>query len=204
MPAQETGKISSGTLGGLDEFCGWVINKGLMRSAAMEPLRSATKQILATVEPDNPGIDLRTIDTDDVMSRFETLAGQKYAPDSLRAYRNRFNRAIELYRQYLDNGAANFKPPPGRAPRRRTSKPGSSNGSTGNTRPASTLSSASKAPAGAPSQTLIDYPFPLRTGGIAHLYLPPTLEKDDAERLAAYVRALVFEPQRQIQAGQTA
>jgi hypothetical protein len=107
----------------------------------MEPLRSATKQILATVEPDNPGIDLRTIDTDDLMSRFETLAGQKYAPDSLRAYRNRFNRAIELYRQYLDNGAANFKPPPGRAPRRRTSEPGSSNGSTGNTRRSSTSSS---------------------------------------------------------------
>jgi hypothetical protein len=198
MSVQSTDKISGGTLEGLEEFCDWVINKGLLRAAAMEPLRSATKQILATVEPDTPGVDLRTIDTDDVMSRFETLAGQKYAPDSLRAYRNRFNRAIELYRQYLDNGAANFKPPPGRAPRRRTSEPGSSNGSTGNTRPAST-SSASQAPTGAPSQTLIDYPFPLRTGGIAHLYLPPTLEKDDAERLAAYVRALVFEPQRQIE-----
>jgi hypothetical protein len=203
MVAQETGKISSGTLEGLDEFCGWVINKGLMRSAAMEPLRSATKQILATVEPDNPGIDLRTIDTNDVMSRFETLAGQKYAPDSLRAYRNRFNRAIELYRQYLDKGAANFRPPPGRTPRRRTNEPGS-NGSTGSTRPTSTSPSASQAPTGAPSQTLIDYPFPLRTGGIAHLYLPSTLERDDAERLAAYVRALVFEPQRQIEAGQTA
>ena len=195
--------IGSGTPEGLEEFCDWVINKGLMRAAAMEPLRSATKQILATVEPDNPGIDLRTINTDDVMGRFETLAGQKYAPDSLRAYRNRFNRAIELYRQYLDNGAANFKPPPGRAPRRRASEPGISNGSTGNTRPASRLSAAPPTPADTPSQTLIDYPFPLRTGGIAHLYLPPTLEKDDAERLAAYVRALVFEPQRQIAEGQT-
>jgi hypothetical protein len=137
------------------------------------------------------------------MGRFETLAGHKYAPDSLRAYRTRFNRAVELYRQYLDKGSAGFKPPPGRAPRRRTSEPASSNGSTGNTRSASTSPAAPQVPAGAPAQTLIDYPFPLRTGGIAHLYLPPTLEKDDAERLAAYVRALVFEPQRQIAAGQT-
>jgi hypothetical protein len=201
MAAVNTGQIGSGTLQGLDEFCAWLVNKGLMRAAAVEPLRSATKQILATVEPDDPSIDLRTINTDDVMGRFETLAGQKYAPDSLRSYRNRFNRAIELYRQYLDNGAANFKPPPGRAPRRRQSEPANSNGSAITPR-SDSMPEAPQAPAGTPSQPLIDYPFPLRTGGVAHLYLPRTLEKEDAERLAAYVRALVFEPQRQIEAGQ--
>jgi hypothetical protein len=197
MATSSTGKIGTGTLEGLDEFCDWVIGKGLMRAAAAEPLRSATKQILAVVEPNNPSIDLRTIDTDDIMGRFETLAGQKYAPDSLRAYRQRFNRAIDLYRQYLDKGAANFKPPAGRAPRRRTTEPSvSANGSKG-----TGTAMSPQLPAGGTSTALIDYPFPLRTGAIAHLYLPSPLEKEDAERLAAYVRALVFEPQRQIEAG---
>jgi hypothetical protein len=170
-----------------------------MRAAAAEPLRSAPKQILATVEPDNPSLDLRTVDTDDVMGRFETLAGQKYAPDSLRAYRNRFNRAIELYRQYLDQGAGKFKPPAGRAPRRRKGEPGSG----GPSGTAGVTLTPPQTPPGVPSQTLIDYPFPMRTGVMAHLYLPPTLEKEDAERLASYVRALVFDPQRQIEAGQS-
>ena len=199
MAAVDTGNIGSGTLAGLDEFCNWVISKGLMRSAAMEPLRSATKQILATVEPDNPSIDLRSIDTEDLMKRFEMLAGQKYAPDSLRAYRNRFNRAIELYTQYLDKGAGNFKPPAGRAPRRRPSEPSTSITSAASAPAASPTTT--HAQAATPSQALIDYPFPLRTG-IAHLYLPTMLEKDDAERLAVFVRALVFEPQRQIEGGQ--
>ena len=200
MAAPSTGNIGSGTPEGLDEFCDWVISKGLMRSAAMEPLRSATKQILATVEPDNPLIDLRTIDTEDLMKRFETLAGQKYAPDSLRAYRNRFNRAIELYRQYLENGAGNFKPPAGRAPRRRPSEPGAtSNGAVPTVSGGASVTVQGSA--GPSSPALIDYPFPLRTG-IAHLYLPATLEKEDAERLAVFVRALVFEPQRQIEGGE--
>jgi hypothetical protein len=199
MIGLDTGNIGSGTLAGLDEFCNWVISKGLMRSAAIEPLRSATKQILATVEPDNPSIDLRSIDTEDLMKRFETLAGQKYAPDSLRAYRNRFNRAIDLYTQYLEKGAGNFKPPAGRAPRRRLSEPDSSNGSAV-PKPVAPPAAVHSQVA-TPSQALIDYPFPLRTG-IAHLYLPAALEKDDAERLAVFVRALVFEPQRQIEGGQ--
>jgi hypothetical protein len=199
MAAQDTQIIGTGTPEGLEAFVDWMISKGLMRAAAAEPLRSATKQILATVEPDNPSLDLRTVDTDDVMGRFETLAGQKYAPDSLRAYRNRFNRAIELYRQYLDQGAGKFKPPAGRAPRRRKSEPG--NGGPSGT--AGAALTPPPTPSGAPSQTLIDYPFPLRTGVMGHLYLPPTLEKEDAERLASFVRALVFDPQRQIEAGQS-
>jgi hypothetical protein len=38
---------------------------------------------------------------------------------------------------------------------------------------------------------------------LAHLFLPQRLEKDDAERMAAFVRALVFGPQRLITGGDT-
>lgn len=197
MTTHDTAQIRSGTLQGLEEFCDWLIKRGLMRAPAVTPLRSAAKQIISTVEPDNASLDLRAIDTADLMKRFETLAGHNYNPDSLRAYGQRFNRAIELYRQYLERGPTNFKPPAGRAPRRQRASDPMGNGAVGTRQVGAPVGSA---PA-QPSPTLIDYPFPLRSGVIAHLYLPPTLDKDDAERLAAYVRALVFEPQRQLGAG---
>jgi hypothetical protein len=37
----------------------------------------------------------------------------------------------------------------------------------------------------------------LRSGQIAHLHLPSPLEKDDADRLTQFVRALIFERQAQ-------
>ena len=48
------------------------------------------------------------------------------------------------------------------------------------------------------SGSLIDYPFPLRSGAVAHLRLPLKLEKADADRLGAFLRTLVFEPQLEI------
>jgi hypothetical protein len=191
-----TGDMGTGNIAGFNAFCDWLIQKGLMGGSAVEPLRSATKQIVSVVEPDTPDLDLRALDADDFMNRFDTLAGQKYSPDSLRAYRNRFNRGLELYRQYLEVGAANFRPPAGRAPARRRSEPG------GNGRSAAKPKSADAGVAPPPSTpNLIDYPFPLRSGVMAHLYLPSRLDKDDADRMSAYLRALVYEPQRQIEPG---
>jgi hypothetical protein len=52
----------------------------------------------------------------------------------------------------------------------------------------------------ASSASLIDYPFSLRSGQVAHLRLPMKLEKVDADRLGAFIRTLVFEPQLEIPA----
>jgi hypothetical protein len=191
------GQIETGSVEGLNDFCSWVINKGLMTSSAVEPLRSATKQIIATVEPeaDPAAVNVAdpSFDPDQYMDRFERIAGSKYAPDSLNAYRRRFKRAIELYRQYIENGAANFKPPAGRPARQRAQ---TSNGS--NARTAS--GTGGKGPT-TPPPAMIQYPFPLTSGEVAQLTLPPRLHKDDADRLMRFVQALVFEPQRQIGPG---
>ena len=44
------------------------------------------------------------------------------------------------------------------------------------------------------------YPFPLRSGQLAFVQLPLRMEKEDAKRLAAFVRTLVFAPQRELAA----
>lgn len=42
-------------------------------------------------------------------------------------------------------------------------------------------------------QEFIEYEFPLADGSVATLYLPKRLEGEDAERLAAYIKALVLD-----------
>lgn len=200
-----TEQIGTGSAEGLYEFCDWLVKKGLMTSAAVEPLRSATKQIVSSVDSDveaaNVNVGSTEFDVEAYMDRFEKLSGAKYAPDSLNAYRRRFRRAVELYRQYLTEGAANFKPPAGRVPRKRPVKENGSNG-TNNTAQKSKTEERQLNPPPPPPPDLISYPFPLSTGTIAQLNLPPRLGKDDADRMAVFIRALVFEPQRQITEGE--
>ncbi len=184
--------MTSGTAVGFNEFFDWLISQGFMTSAAVEPLRSATRQILTTVEPDAEGIDVSQLNADEYMGRFEKLAGHRYSPDSLRAYRSRFVRGLDLYRSFLQDGGENFTPPvrsrrrAGRDERRAERRPET----------AKTTGSSDSAPASS-SGGLIDYPFPLRSGVLAHFYLPARLEQEDAERMASFLGALVFEPERQ-------
>lgn len=100
------------------------------------------------------------------------------------------------YREYLANGNVSVIGSPGtRAPRRkRIEVPSPTNGN-----------GAKKNGNGeghAPDVTgsLIDYPFPLRSGQVAHLRLPMKLEKSDADRLGAFIRTLVYEPQLELTA----
>jgi hypothetical protein len=49
---------------------------------------------------------------------------------------------------------------------------------------------------------LTDYPFPLKSGQMAHLHLPSPLHKEDADRLTQFLRALVFEQPQQLSPGE--
>jgi hypothetical protein len=188
-----TDDINTGTLAGFNAFCMWLVQRGGMKSGAVDPLRSATNQILVTVDGDAAAsLDLRALDTDDYLGRFENKAGHKYSPNSLRAYSSRFSRSVDLYRQFLDQGAANFRPPPGRSTRRRATSV------TAQQESVSTASASGTSSGAQTHQALVDFPFPLKSGYLAHLYLPQLLEKDDAERMATFIRALVSEPQRQL------
>lgn len=195
--------INAGTLAGFNAFCKWLVDRGGMKAGAVDPVRSATNQILATVDGEAANsVDLRSIDADEYLGRFENKAGHKYSPNSLRAYRSRFGRGLDLYRQYLEQGAGNFRPPLGRATRRRADAARAA------ARPAPPMASARGASASSPPSsaephaqpTLVDFPFPLKSGHLAHLFLPQRLEKDDSERLAAFIQALVFEPQHRVAA----
>lgn len=192
MAGQNGGsKIGVGTADGLMEFFDFLVAKGYATPAAVRPLKSATRQILSTVDGDDFGsVDVRNLDPDAYLDRFETMMVGQYKQESLIQYRNRFKRGLAAYLAYLsDKHIPAFGGP---ARKRRGDRPSPKSepvGSTGAT-------SAPIPPSAA--ERLIDYPFPLRSGQIAILRLPVGLDKTDAERMGAFIRTLVLDPQREL------
>lgn len=187
--------IATGTADGLLAFCDYLIDKGYGTSGGVTPWKSAAKQIFEAVAGDGWGsVDVRELDLDDYIRRFENMERGHYKAESIQSYGSRLRRAMEAYLAFLADG----RTPTLRQGPRRQSEP--TNGRSGKgTLPS--VRSEGRATAGAsPITDLIEYPFPLRSGQLAYVRLPKLVEKDDAERLAAFIRTLVFEPQGQLEA----
>jgi hypothetical protein len=193
--------LGSGTVAGLMAFLDWVIKKNYGTPAAITPLKSASKQIFETVEDggDYDQLDVRELDREEYLSRFQVAnqATGRIRPESVRAYRNRFNRALDLYHDYLTTGGTpKLRSRSNAAVRIRTEK---------QERHAPVTTSHQQGPQESPatdiSGAMISYPFPLESGEVANLRLPKRLESRDAARLTAFINALIFEPQKQLGAG---
>ena len=183
-------RIQDGTADGLMQFLDYVVAKGYGTGAAVTPLKSAFKQVVETVEgtEDIGNVDVRGIDIPTYFTRYETLSRGKLKVESVRAYRRRFTGAVEAYLKFIDTGT-----------------PPSLGGSTTRRQRAAPAPSAEpqQDPAATPEprERMIDYPFPLRSGSVATLRLPYKLEKIDSERIAAFVRTLVFDPVLELGSG---
>lgn len=187
--------INSGTVDGLTAFCDYLIDKGYATRGAVTSWKSAAKQVFEAVEGAEYGaLDVRALDLDDYLGRWENMERGNYKAESLQSYGSRIRRAHEAYLAYLADGTT---PQLGRrASRRREAeerssterRPQRNDGGVGGT---------------ATAADLVDYPFPLQSGQLAYVRLPRNLQRTDAERLAAFVRTLVFEAQAQLPAGKT-
>jgi hypothetical protein len=194
--------LGSGTVAGLLSFLDWVVKKNYATPASITPLKSAARQVFVTVEGDGEidNVDVRELDREEYFSRFQVAmqASGRLTPESVRAYRNRFTRALDLYEVYLNTGdVPKLRSRSAAAVRVRKDKP-------------TPIASPTPGPAASeavpetPATNLISYPFPLESGEIATLRLPKRLERRDAERLTAFIEALIFEPQKQIGPGRDA
>ncbi len=183
------------------EFLDFMVAKGYGTSSSIDPWKSASKQVFSTVEGEGfESFDVRSFDVDEYLTRFENMSIGKYSAESLRAYRGRFRKAVDAYRSYLAD--PNWRPPP---PRRstRSAPEGSEAKGQGKKRGSAKGSDlvAAAPPASPLSDSLIAYPFPLKSGQMARLHLPTQLDREDAERLTHFIRALVFEQPVQIGTG---
>jgi hypothetical protein len=186
--------INSGTVDGLVAFCDYLIERGYAPSGAVTPWKSAAKQVFGAVEGSEYGeFDVRGLDVEEYLRRWENMERGKYKVESLQSYGSRLRRAHEAYLTYLESGTtpqlgrrvARRKEAEERSAPERRQRDGSFGGVSGP----------------APVADLVDYPFPLQGGQLAYVRLPRNLQRADAERLAAFVRTLVFEPQGQLPPG---
>lgn len=196
--------IGSGSAGGLLAFCDYLVNRNLAPASAINPWKSAAKNVFSRVEKtdDFAALDVQDLDVEEYLQRFFIAGRGEYKPDSLNAYANRFTKAVAAYRGYLKDPAG-WRPLLRSSPRRAADSPNSRRvPESAPAGPAVPDAAAGPvAPVAPPAEGLIDYPFPLRSGQLAHLHLPSPLDKDDADRLTQFLRSLVFERPAQISSG---
>jgi hypothetical protein len=189
--ALETSDLNSRTVAGLLAYCEWLTAKGYATSAQVNPWRTATQKVFETVEGEGwESLDLTTIDLDEYLARFQTLAGAQYKAESITAYKRRIRNAMDAHEHYLANG----RPPTFRQGARRakaeergsveTDQDGSVVPLESKTQP------QSKVGGGSSSGGMIDFPWPLKGGRMALLRIPARLHSDDVNRMSAFLRTL--------------
>ena len=190
--------IGSGTVAGLLAFLDWVVKRNYATPAAITPLKSAAKQVFETVEGDKADdLDVRSLDLEEYFSRFQVAmaATGRITPDSVRAYRVRFNRALAMYEEYLTTNSV---------PRLKTRGSGKRAKAKVTTTAAGTatppVSASEPEDVTVVASSMISFPFPLENGEVANLRLPKRLERRDASRLTAFINALTVdsEPPKQL------
>jgi hypothetical protein len=172
------------------DFWAWSARKGLVPTSIANDLRAASKEVLS-VEDNWQTIDIKVLDVDYLMVRFDNLRKFKFKPQSLSAYKSRFKKARKLYLEYLENPSGWHYP--GSAKRKASKLPAMSSHRSEHTHQVEyELPVAAPVKMLAPTDPLVQHlEFPIRSGVVARLDLPADLTRDEADRLAAYLQLIV-------------
>jgi hypothetical protein len=186
-----------GTGAAMLAFLDWTGEKGLLTKGNAKAIKVGVKDVLEQAEGEGwESTDVRTLDVDDVVRRFETKRAAKYSPKTLASYGQRFRNAANMYRGFLADpgGWRPLRQPrstSASAPRRQT------NGD----RPKAkvTLPATTPPPSGDESPDrpdMMTYPFPLRRDGgvvFARLILPHDLTPAEAKRIGDHINTLAID-----------
>jgi hypothetical protein len=199
----EVADVTDGTSEGLQQFLTWAGGRGEINPSTAGSLSVAVRAVLA-VEPDPDRVDVREINVEDVLDRFETLNRTGYTTQSMQVYKSRFRRAVSMYVAWLEK-RSDWKNVGGRSRATKTAGAGSGSNNSKRVGSKSTQARAAAAPApaaphrdGEPTSDvtpMVPYDLPLRPGLRVRLVLPEALTKADATRIAAFVNSLAFADQ---------
>ena len=181
---------------GLVAFLDYAIQKGYLKTATGQAMKTAVKEVLSATEGADgwETVDLTSLDETDVLRRFETLRAMKFSAGSLATYKGRFSRAAAMFEEFRAS------PTSWRPSVKQRSRAKGTNGSS--VAPPSSPEVGAGEPWAAPSaptrhpghgSAIITYPFPLRQGVLASVELPPDLTRREARRLAAFIESLAIE-----------
>ena len=92
----------------LDEFLGWVAEKGLMKQTTARSLRSACRTVLSVMD-DEEARDVSSVDLQTVMQRYQNLYGMDVNPSTMKSYGRRVKQAVSEFVEY-NRDKANWRP----------------------------------------------------------------------------------------------
>jgi len=171
------------SLDDLLEFLDWMSSKGFMAKNTAFGRKAACSAVLGILDPEERE-DVTQVDMDQVMARFTTLQGKKYAPRSLRVYRGRTQNSILDFIRYKAD-PENFK---AQATASKSSEPSKSKKRRD---PVDTSSPSPVSASSAPMHSPNVYPIPIRADLVVRIHgLPFDLTKAEAERIANVVKAM--------------
>lgn len=162
-------------------------DRGLMNASTAMARRTAVTEVLEVLE-DGLETDVRALDVEDALVRFENLKATKFTPQSLATYKSRFRKAHEDYLSFLESPST-WKPST-----RKSNRSGAAGGSPTKARSTSPTPVPTESPTGR-AVPLMEYPFPVRDGVIGLFKLPIDLTGPEAERVARYITALAIPPE---------
>lgn len=172
------------SLDDLLEFLDWMASKGFMAKNTAFGRKAACAAVLGILDPEERE-DVTQVDIDQVMSRFSTLEGKKYAPKSLRVYRGRTQNSILDFIRYKAD-PENFKALATATKNHSETSKQKKRKAVADT-PAPSSVPASSTPMHSPNV----YPIPIRADLVVRIHgLPFDLTKAEAERIANVVKAM--------------
>jgi hypothetical protein len=196
--------VSDGTAAGLLAFLDWAGSRGEMNAGTAGSRAVAVRRVLEIENTPLESIDLRQLDVEDLLNRFETLKRLEYTSKSMDVYKSRVKNSIGTYLAWLDkrpDWKTLYRPIAGPAkdhngnPRRKIAprKPGETPANTSLSEDDQAGESIAAGPTGV--TPMIPYEVPLRSGGElrARLVLPADLTRLDADRLCRFISSLAFE-----------
>jgi hypothetical protein len=164
------------------EFLDHAGDRGLMPAATAQALAVASRNVLGILS-EHEKTDLGQLDLEAVIRRFTNKRAKDFNPSSLKEYRRRLHRAVDLFLKWRED-PANFtvKTRAGSGSRRK--EKGTENGDTGTREGQSERVSAQRA-------GTYESSIPVRPGLVVTLVnVPYDLTSAEAERLAMFVRML--------------
>jgi len=167
------------------DFLEHASDRGLMPTTTARALAVAARNVFGVLS-DEERADLRPLDLEAVIKRFNNKRAKDFNPSSLKEYDRRVHRAVTLFFQWRED-PANFAPKT-RAittARAKDRNPQAEASSPTMTESEPTYSFAT------PSGRSYQSAFPIRSGTVVTLSnIPIDLTSEEAERLAQFVRML--------------
>ena len=179
--------INDGSGKGLLLFLEWAIEKGEINKASAEAMKSSVNSVLQ-YQDNWEEFDLRSIEPDEILLRFRNKAKRNYNTKSLQTYQTRFLKAVDMYIKWLD-GRSDWRPSTRNVRGKKTSTLSETNLST-ETVPSQKGYEYKESSVSIP---VIEYPFPIRPGLRARLWLPEDITTNEANRLTAFIHSLTVD-----------